>query len=162
MVLSADPAVTECVRDLADYADKIDDRLRFNLKMTDISAALGLSQLGRLDSMITRRRILASRYTEALSGSGLDLPGDRAGERGVFYRYVVGTDRADTLRDAIHRRGVRAERPVFAPLSRYPGFPPCPGAERAWERSLSLPLYPALTDGEAETVMRAARESVLR
>lgn len=160
MALADDARITGTVRDLADYADKIDGILRFNFTMTGLSAALGLSQLGRLDAMIARRRELAARYTETLAGTGLDLPRDRPGERGIFYRYVVGTDRVDAMRRILHERGVRAERPVFAPLSRYPGVSPaCPAAERAWERALSLPLYPALTGAEAETVAREARNA---
>ncbi|MHB9030700.1 MAG: DegT/DnrJ/EryC1/StrS family aminotransferase [Candidatus Latescibacterota bacterium] len=160
MVLSDDPRLTERVRDRADYADKIDDVGRFNLKMTDLAAALGNSQLGRLESMIARRRELAARYTEVFSGMGLELPFEQPGERCIFYRYVVGSGRAEQLRTSLHSQGVRAERPVFAPLSRYPDCKAeCPGAERAWARSLSIPLYPALTDEEAETVIRAMRES---
>jgi dTDP-4-amino-4,6-dideoxygalactose transaminase len=158
MVLSGDPSLADRVRDLSDYADKTDDALRFNLKMTDPAAALGRSQLGRIESLIARRRELAARYSSAFSGAGLELPSERPDRRHIFYRYVVRTDRAGMLREALHSRGVRAERPVFAPLSRYPGFPACPNAERAWERSLSIPLYPALTDAEAETVIRAMRE----
>lgn len=160
MVLSGDRTLTERVRDMADYADKIDAELRFNLKMTDLAAALGCSQLKRLESMIARRRSLAERYSQAFRETGLGLPSEHTGTRHIFYRYVVRAERPETLRDALHVRGVRAERPVFAPLSRYPGFPACPNAERVWERSLSIPLYPALTDAEADSVIRAVRESV--
>ena len=163
MVLSGDSALVERVRDIADYADKNDDTLRFNLKMTDLAAALGHSQLGRIESMIARRRELAFRYTAAFSDTGLKLPLENRNTRHIFYRYVVRSHRVEMLRDALHARGVRAERPVFAPLSRYPGFDTlCTVAERAWRHSLSLPLYPALTDAEADTVIRAVRESMVK
>ncbi len=161
MVLSDDAAVAARARDLAEYADKIDDTLRFNLKLNDLAAAVGLSQLGRLESMIARRRELAARYTAAFGGLGPELPEERTGSRHIFYRYVVGTDRVEPLRELLHARGVCAERPVHAPLSRYPGMTrSCPAAERAWSRALSIPLYPALGEDEAETVIRAVRESI--
>jgi perosamine synthetase len=161
MVLSADAGLIGRVRDRADYADKIDTMSRFNLTMTDLAAALGNSQLGRLETMIERRRELAARYTAAFSGMGPNLPCEQPGERCIFYRYVLETGSVETVRSALQARGVRAERPVFAPLSRYPEFDfECPGAERAWARALSIPLYPALTAAEAETVIRAVRESV--
>ncbi len=162
MVLSGDRALVERVRDMSDYADKTDGTLRFNLKMTDMAAALGHSQLGRIESMISRRRELASRYTVALSGTGLELPSERPDSRHIFYRYAVRAVHAEAMREAMHNRGVRAERPVFTPLSRYPECAASrPEAERAWERFISLPLYPALTGAEAETVIRAALDACL-
>jgi dTDP-4-amino-4,6-dideoxygalactose transaminase len=75
---------------------------------------------------------------------------------------VVRSGRTDVLRTSLRERGIMAERPVAAPLSRVPGMTAdCPGAKRAWERSLSLPLYPSLTDAEAETVIQAVRECSL-
>lgn len=162
MVLSGDRALVERVRDLSDYADKLDGFLRFNFAMTDMTAALGLSQLERLPSMIARRRELASRYSAAFADTDLELPAEKTGERHIFYRYVVQNDRTEALRMSLRERGIMAERPVAAPLSRVPGMAvECPGAERAWKRSLSLPLYPALSDAEAETVIGAVREIFL-
>jgi len=159
MVLSGDSALVARVRDLAEYSDKLDGILRFNFAMPEMTAALGLSQLERLPTMIARRRELAARYTASLTGAGLDLPAEEPGERRIFYRYIVRSDRTEALRTSLRDRGIRAERPVFAPLSRIPGMTAeCPGAERAWEQSLSLPLYPALTEAEAETVVREVRE----
>ncbi|MCD6308664.1 MAG: DegT/DnrJ/EryC1/StrS aminotransferase family protein, partial [Candidatus Latescibacteria bacterium] len=67
MVVSDDARLVEKVRDMADYADKVDDSMRFNFTMTDLAAALGLSQLGKIESLIDRRRMLARRYTDALA-----------------------------------------------------------------------------------------------
>ena len=161
MVVSDDSALVGRVRDMVKYADKPDDRMRFNFAMTDIAAALGLSQLARLESMLERRRLLASRYADALQGTRAELPRERPGERHIFYRYVVRTDEVDNLRKLLHEHGVCAERPVFLPLSRYPGCEcNCPRAEEAWRTALSIPLYPALTDTEAETVIQAAAGSL--
>ncbi len=160
MVLSGDRDIAERVRDLSEYADKLDGIARFNLKMTDSAAALGRSQLGRLESFIARRRNLAAGYTASFQGLGAGLPGDVPGGRHIFYRYVLNIPDVKTLRAALIERGVRAERPVHAPLSRMHGMvADCPGAERAWSLSLSIPLYPALSDEDAETVIRAVRET---
>ncbi len=160
MVLSGDRDIVERVRDLADYADKLDGVVRFNLKMTDTASALGRSQFGRLESFVARRRELAERYSAAFECLDAGLPADDHGGRHIFYRYVLRTEGVDRFRAALIERGVRAERPVHAPLSRMPGMAAhCPGAEGAWEHNLSLPLYPALTEEEADTVMRAVRET---
>ena len=146
---------------MVDYADKLDDTIHFNFKMTDIAAALGLSQLGRLDSMVKRRRLLALSYSEVLADANITLPVEKSGEQHIFYRYVLRTGNVDALRNALRKRGVTAERPVYIPLSRYPGIAAdCPRAEEAWHTSLSIPLYPALTDSEAEMVVDAVLNSV--
>lgn len=161
MVVSDDSDLVERVRDMSDYADKLDAEMRFNFSMTDITAALGLSQLGRIESMIQRRRRLATRYSEALSSVDLTLPVEKPGERHIFYRYVLGTEHVDLMRNALRKRGVNAERPVFVPLSRYPGISAdCPRAEEAWQTSLSIPLYPALTDSEGAMVIEAVLDSL--
>jgi len=161
MVLSDNRDLIERVRDMVSYADKPDDVLRFNFKMTDMAAALGLSQLGRLESMIERRRLLAKRYSGVLADTNLTLPVEKPGERHIYYRYVVGAENVDTLRNALREKGVISERPVYVPLSRYPGIKAdCPRAEEAWSTSLSIPLYPALSDSEAEKVTNAVLESI--
>ncbi len=162
MAASNDTRLIERIRDIAHYADKSGDILRFNFAMSDMAAALGSSQLKKLDRMIERRRSLASLYTESLRGTTLSLPFERTGERGIFYRYVVRTGHVEALRDGLRKRGVAAERPVHMPLSRYPGIDAvCPHAEEAWRTSLSLPLYPGLSDTEAGTVIDAAVEAAL-
>ena len=161
MVLTNDGALAERVRRMIAYDNTCDDLPRFNFKLTDIAAALGLSQFGRLETMIERRCELAQRYTTALASCGLELPAERPGERHVRYRYVVGADDVTRLRESLKERGIIAERPVYAPLSRFPGIETdCPQAEAIWKRLLSIPLYPALTDSEAERVVTAVREAV--
>ena len=160
-VISDDDNFLERVRDIAHYADKIDEKLRFNFALSDISAALALSQLSRIDSMIDRRRTLAHQYSDALKDSELVLPHERDGEQHIFYRYVIGTENVQTLRDKLLACGVGAERPVFTPLSRYPDVTAdCPRAEEAWGMSLSIPLYPALTTDEAATITESLVKSV--
>jgi perosamine synthetase len=156
MVLSHDTSFIERIRDRFHYADKSDDIPRFNFKMTDIAAALGLSQMRRLESMIERRRELKTKYSKRFDGLGLILPSEHPGERHIFYRFVVRTDKVDNLIKEIKNRGVSALRPVATPISHFPGIGySCPRAEEAWQTTLSIPLYPALTDSEAEKVITA-------
>ncbi|MFC1528353.1 DegT/DnrJ/EryC1/StrS family aminotransferase [Candidatus Latescibacterota bacterium] len=161
MVVSDDKILIDRIRDLTEYADKPDNRMHFNFKMTDIAAALGLSQLQKLDSMIERRRELAHRYSKALASTDLILPVENRSEKNIFYRYVVRTEHVEKLRNLIRQRGVSTERPVHMPLSRYPGISAvCPRAEEIWRTSLSIPLYPALSDKETEMVEDAVYSSI--
>ncbi len=109
MVLSDDLMLIERIRDLAEYAHKDDGHLHFNFKMTDITAALGLSQFRRIDSFIKRRRLLASLYSEAFAHTDMILPAEKPGEYNIFYRYVVRMNSIEKLREELQSQGMPAE-----------------------------------------------------
>ncbi len=143
--------------------------LGWNYRLTDLQCALGLSQLGRLPAFLARRRALASRYDEALRA----LPGvaplaRRPGAEHAFHLYAVllDPDRLSADRDTVFR-ALRAEgigvQVHYLPVHLHPyyrkrfGTLPglCPVAEAAYARLLSLPLFPAMTDGDADDVIEA-------
>jgi perosamine synthetase len=148
-------------RDTRDYDEQTELTPRFNYKMTDMQAALGRSQLARLDTFIARRRALAARYRAALvRAPRCRVPAD-AGERHVYHRFVVAVDKPlDPVLAHLERRGVAARRPVFRPIHRALGLSGYPNAERLWAECLSLPCYPLLTDDEADTVAASLVEAL--
>jgi dTDP-4-amino-4,6-dideoxygalactose transaminase len=148
-------------RDARDYDERHDLAPRFNYKMTDMQAALGRSQLVRLDAFIARRRALAARYRTALARAPrCRVPSD-AGDRHVYHRFVVALDvPLEPVLSHLERRGVTARRPVFRPIHQALGLSGYPNAERLWAQSLSLPCYPSLTDAEADTVVTALLEAL--
>jgi dTDP-4-amino-4,6-dideoxygalactose transaminase len=154
------PAVVERVRRGREYDEQPLLEPRANAKLTDVQAALGRSQLGRLDSFVARRRAIAARYRAGLAGAACALPED-AGAAHVYHRFVVEVARPlDAVIGALAARGVTARRPVFRPLHHAAGGGRYPEADRLWERSLSLPCYPSLTDGEVDVVVTALREAL--
>ncbi len=160
MLLSNDERILAVGRDLRAYDQKDDDRPRFNYKMTDLQAALGLAQLKQLPRFLQRRQAIASRYREGLQALPLQLPLAPPDRVPVYYRYVIkGPLPADHSLASLQAFGVEARRPVFRPLHRYLGLAGFPGAEEAWEKAVSLPLYPSLLAEEVERVVAAARES---
>lgn len=160
MLLSNDERILAEGRDLREYDQKEDDRPRFNYKMTDLQAALGLAQLEQLRRFLERRKAIASRYRERLQALPLQLPLHPPDRVHVYYRYVVtGPSPADHYLGRLEALGVEARRPVFRPLHHYLGVQGFPGAEEAWEKAVSLPLYPSLLDEEVERVAAAALES---
>ena len=143
------------------------DRLGFNYRLDDLSCALGLAQLERLDELLAARARVASLYSEALEeveGLGLPCP-DEGGDRRGWFVYVVqvppGVDRDEAV-VAMRERGVDTKPylPAIHLMSFYrerfghhPGeFPVC---EDVAARSLALPFYPELSDGEVEQVVEA-------
>ena len=145
------------VRDGRDYDQREDLAPRFNYKMTDLQAALGRSQLARLDEFVRRRRAIAARYRSALAGARCRVP-DETGARHVYHRFVVALDRPlEPIIERLARTGVAARRPVFRPIHRALAGTGYPEAERCWRERLSLPCYPSLTDAEVDAVAIALR-----
>jgi dTDP-4-amino-4,6-dideoxygalactose transaminase len=151
-------ALVREMREARDYDEHEDLRPRFNYKLTDMQAALGRSQLDRLDGFLHRRRAIAARYRAGLAGVPCRLPPD-AGERHIYHRFVVEVNRPlGPLISRLQARGVAARRPVFRPLHRALGLTGYPEAERLWATALSIPCYPLLSDSEVDVVVAALGE----
>ncbi len=154
-LLSDDEEILSRARDLRDYDEKEAYRVRYNYKMTDIQAAVGLVQLEKLPGMIEKRKGIASRYNEAFKDLDVVLP--KAEFDHVYYRYVIrtGKDVQDIIR-AGQEKGVTFARPVYRPLHRYlelrSGFR---NADEAYSSALSIPIYPSLSGEEQEKVIDA-------
>ncbi len=149
------------------YYEQIE--LGFNYRMTDIQAALGFSQLTRLDEYVAARRRLADRYDRLLAGLPLQTPWRDAKAESAWHLYVIRLD-APTCRRAVfeHLRaagiGVNVHYiPVhLQPDYRRLGFAPgdFPIAEDYYARAITLPLYPGLSDAEQESVVATLREAL--
>ena len=138
-----------------------------NHRLTDFQAALGSSQLGRLDGWLARRAELASRYDDLLAGvPGVILPPRLAGRDSAWHLYAIEiTDafgfRRDTVIDALRAENVAAtlHYPAIHLLSMYRarghGEGECPVAERTCSRLVTLPLFPAMSDGDQQDVVDA-------
>jgi perosamine synthetase len=146
------------------------DRLGFNYRMTDIQAAIGLCQLDRLDGMLADRARVAGWYREALAGiEGLGLPCEDAdGDVRGWFVFVVQVPRGagrDTVIRGLRELGVQSKPylPAIHLMSFYrerfghrPGeFPVC---EDIAERSVALPFFPAMTEGQVARVADALRD----
>ena len=136
--------------------------MRYNYKMSDMTAAMLRVQLRRLPFFIERRRALAGYYHRELEGLAhvkmLPLEPD-----GINYRFTIQVDRpVDALIQALEKRGVSCRRPVFRPIHQYLNLSAraFPWAQRWWRSCLSIPIYPALGDDEAERVVLALRQEL--
>lgn len=158
-VASRDPQLVRRMQELAEGHRSAFSR--FFSPMTDMQAALGLRQLARYDDFLLRRRCLADRYFTGLAGTPVALP-THVRDRSMFFRFPVlvdGVPFQETLR-AFERRGVAVRQGVDALLHRTIGQSPgsFPIAERLFRDTVSLPIYPAMTDDEQATVIDACRE----
>jgi perosamine synthetase len=180
MVTVADAAVKERIdsernQGRAPNMDWLDhDRLGFNYRLSDLACALGLAQLEHLDEMLAGRARVAALYREALGGvEGLDLPCPESGRiRRGWFVYVVqlprGFDRDSVVR-ALHERGVPS-KPYFPAIHlmsyyreqfghREGEFPVC---EDVAARSIALPFFPEMSEGQVERVAESVRDTLKR
>lgn len=144
--------------------------LGYNYRLSDLQCALGLSQLRRLAAWTERRRAIAKRYDEVLP----NVPGVapltiREGAVSSYHLYVVqidpeiiGKDRAQAFA-ALRGAGIGVNvhyvpvywHPYYQSLGYQRGL--CPRAEAAYERILSLPIFPTMTDEDVDRVVEALR-----
>lgn len=145
--------------------------LGFNYRLTDLQCALGQSQLAKLERFIVRRNEVAGRYRELLGDiESLKLaPAAPTGYRHAYHLFAVrhrdGSDARRRLYDGLRERGILAQV-HYLPVYRHPWYRNtygytkgmCPSAEAYYAGCLSLPCFPALTDGEQRQVAAAVRE----
>jgi perosamine synthetase len=183
MVTTDDPSMAERMRRFRNHGITSDFRSRaeagswhyemidlgYNYRLTDFQCALGLSQLSKLDGWIARRRDIARSYDEAFGA--LDLVDPLAVSPEVVHAYHLYVIRLNLERLRVGRtevfQALRAEgigvNVHFIPVHLHPfyrerfGTGPglCPTAERAYERILTLPLFPRMSDADVDDVVRA-------
>lgn len=157
MVVSNSNQFIERARDLREYDNKPIYKVRYNYKMTDLQAALGLGQLKNLAGFIRRRRAIAKRYYEGFSGLKFQVPPQAEGH--IYYRFVVLVeDDAGPWITALREKGVHCARPVYMPLHRYLGLEGYPNTEKIWKQALSIPIYPSLSDEDVTYVIQSVIE----
>jgi perosamine synthetase len=149
--------------------------LGYNYRITDLQCALGLSQLAKLDGWLTRRRAISRFYAEAFAALRDVTPVTMRQDREpAWHLYVIRVD-ASRLRSGIGRAEVfaalRAENigvnVHYIPVTRHPyyrqlGYRPedTPVADAAYEELISLPMFAAMTDGDANDVVRAVEKVI--
>jgi UDP-4-amino-4,6-dideoxy-N-acetyl-beta-L-altrosamine transaminase len=150
------------------YYEQID--LGFNYRMTDVQAALGVSQLERLDDYVARRNLLAVRYDRALLRLPMNTPWRHPDALSAFHLYVIRLRNATADRRAVyerlHAQGITLNVhyiPVhLQPYYQRRGFRDgvFPEAERHYREALTLPLYPTLPEADQDRVVTALHEAL--
>jgi dTDP-4-amino-4,6-dideoxygalactose transaminase len=140
-------------------------RLGFNYRMTDSQAALGLSQLDRLDDYVARRHAIAARYDELLADMPVATPWRDPESYSGFHLYVVRLKANGA--SATHRQVFERMRSAgvlvnlhYIPVYRQPdfarfGYDPAdfPQAEAYYREAISLPLFPTMTEAQQDEVV---------
>lgn len=139
----------------------------FNYRITDIQAALGLSQLGKLDGFITRRNELAERYRERLGDAPIILPpAAPAGVTHGYHLFPIQVPHRRQIFEGLRASGIGVQV-HFVPVHHHPasadvGLKPgdLPFCDAAYERLLSIPLHPTLTEAQQDYVVDSLKREL--
>ena len=145
------------------------EMLGFNFRMTDIAAALGLVQLAKLGRNTERRRAIAAAYDAAFADLPVRLPVTPEGRTHVFHQYTLSVGPArDAIVADLRAAGIAAETYYPIPVHRQAYIlerglhADLPVTDAASATTLSLPMFPGLTDAEQAQVVDAVRRAVTR
>lgn len=154
------------------YYEQVD--LGYNYRITDIQCALGLSQFRKLREFCSRRREIANMYNEAFNSiESIQIPFESKDCNSNFHLYVllfnfnqIGIERAQLMIE-LKQRGIQTQV-HYIPVHTQPFYQEkigtnwgdCPNAEKYYQKCLSIPLYPTMSDSDVERVIDAVINTV--
>jgi UDP-4-amino-4,6-dideoxy-N-acetyl-beta-L-altrosamine transaminase len=146
--------------------------LGFNYRMTEIQAALGLSQIQRLDEFVSRRHEIATQYDAELRSLPITTPYQASGTYTSYHLYSIRINKTESreaqrqVYDALWQNGVAANL-HYIPVHRQPYYEALgfkagdfPEAEHFYQEVISIPMYPKLLAKQQETVIRVLKSSL--
>lgn len=165
--ITRDPALMTHAPDGAWYYQQI--TLGYNYRMTEIQAALGLSQLSRLHDFVAARHHIADRYADLLAGLPLRSQALVPGSYSALHLYVIRLDdptRHRAVFDAMRAGGIGVNlhyipvhtQPYYQALGFRPGM--FPASEAYYASAISLPMYPGLTPSMQDRVVATLRAAL--
>lgn len=168
MITTDDDEVAARARQIRDHGQSSRYRhelFGLNWRMTDLAAAIGLAQLGKLEAWNERRIRNAAVLSSGIRG--VHTPYTREGDRHVFHQYTIRVPHGrDRLRAVLESSGIGTAVHYPLPIHRQPlfvrlgyGSESYPVAEEAAEEVLSLPVHPALTDDDLARIVEAVNRA---
>ena len=162
--ITRDQAQMEYPSDDGWYYEQID--LGYNYRMTDIHAALGLSQLTRLNEYVEKRQLIAARYDQEFMGSNLQTPYRNPTNKSALHLYVIQVEpsRHKYIFNDLRKRKIGVNL-HYIPVHTQPYYQKLgfawgdfSNSENYYQKAISLPMYPTLTEDEQTFVIEAVKK----
>lgn len=160
-VYSKNKNLIDFVYDLVNFDFRPIYKIRYNYHLSDFQAALGCSQLKKLDSFIKRRKDIAKEYNEIVEKKEqafvIKIPENK---KNVWYRYVIISNKnSEKIKGEFLKKGIT----VINPLENWELLHNClhlnindfPNAEKMTNKTISIPIYPSLNDDEVSKIKDA-------
>lgn len=153
----------DAIRDIIHYDKKENFIPRFNYCATDLQASIGMEEFKHIERMIEVRKDISSFYDSEILESKLSKFSMHDSEKPSYYRYVCMLNGDMNIYDTIsmfERHKVEVAKPIFKPLHQYLNLPKedFPNTERAYLKSVSLPIYPTLQKNEADLICKLIKQ----
>lgn len=161
MVLTNNKKYYSFIKDMIDYNGRDNYKIRFNYPLTDIAASLGNIQIGKLDMFLKRRREIGAKYQKALMGKHVLFSPNEGDTDSNYYRFVLKFENKNTRTEAkklFEKNGIS----TIVPINDYELLHNClgldkknfPNAQNLASVTLSIPIYPSLTESEIGRVTK--------
>ena len=162
--VTRDPALMQGESDGPWYYQQVE--LGYNYRLSDLHAALGITQLQKLDQFVAKRRMLAARYKQQLADLPLTLPCEESYQDSAWHLYMVELNQHDRLAvyKHLHELGIGVNvhyipihlQPYYQALGFKAGD--FPVAEHFYHHALTLPLFPSMTEEQQAQVISSLRQ----
>lgn len=170
MITTNDSKVAERARMIRSHGSKqryLHEMIGYNLRMTDISAAIGIVQLGKLDGFTLMRQRNAKILSDGLRDvDGITIPAIRDGCSHVFHQYTIRAEKRDELSKVLNGSGIGTGTYYPIPIHKQPVYrelgynDELPGCETAAREALSLPVHPAVSKDELMMIIEGIKNGV--
>lgn len=158
LIYSKNKNLINKIRDYREFDCRLDYKPRFNFQMSDLEAALGREQLKKLPGFLKRRRQIAVAYKKILLEDKC-WPMESRGRQPNYYRFLLKTDKVKAVKNYLMKRDVKTIVPVetYELLHRYLKQNPkdFPVSEKIAKTTLSLPIFPGLSNEDVNIIKRA-------
>lgn len=148
------------IQDVGDNYYRKEYQVRYNYRISDLQASLGLSQLKKLDKFIQQRKKIAQKYNQAFKKTNIGILIVGPGQSHVYFRYILRLNQnVNTVIPKIKKYNIICSTLDY-PLHRYLKLNPkdFPNTEEAFKKYLSIPIYPSLTPTQIKYIIKVLKE----
>jgi perosamine synthetase len=163
IILTNNKKIYSIIKDLKEYDKKRKFKLRYNYKLSEVQAIMGLQQIEKIEYFVNKRRKLFEYYKNRLKNcKNIKIFEPLRNTEPVFYRFIIqitGKENIDEIIANYKKFDIEVAKPIFLPLDKYYyGKFICKNSELLYNTTLSLPIYPSLNEKEVNYISKITKK----